>query len=367
MNSDADNVMPMHPMSLALSWVGRGVPAFPVEIFMQDGRIQKRPATAHGHHDASLDEELVRDMFVQAVTRHGGTLAVGLLPGAGNLIVLDPDVKADDRDGVRFADSLGIPHGWLVYTPSGGQHRYFSKPDPIARYSNAVPPAWNGYIDIRVDHGWVVAPGTVTPWGSWRAAAPWPPAGPPDAPLPVLEALTYGNGRAGSSGAPAGRLTPELEALLPAHTLAVLEWLRTNHGAHNAQLITREGDVNYAVVTRPGKRAGISATVGFANTGAVHLYSSSWVIEGIMQGVTCYPLGRDPDLLGATTTTLTPVSAGPFFVRGALLVDVVANDIMASIPIARDSTDGSLWHYGGGVWQLIHPGDDVILGAVAQR
>jgi len=336
---------------------------------MQDGRLQKRPATAHSHHDASLDPDVVRDMFVQAQMRHGGVLAVGLLPGAGNLIVLDPDVKTDDRDGVRFADSLGIPFGWLVFTPSGGQHRYFCKPDPLARYSNKVPPAWNGFIDIRVDHGWVVAPGTVTPWGSWRAEAPWPDQGPPRAPQAVLEALTYGAGQSGATGTPGGRLTPDREALLPEHTLAVLHWLETNHGAHNPLLMMRAGDVNYVAVTRPGKRVGISATIGFADTGALHLYSSSWVIEGVEQAVTCYPLGRDTDTLGAraAVAAATPVPAGPFFVRGSFQVQTMAAAVMSDIPLALDRTDGGLWYYRDGVWRPMLAGDDVVLAGVTGR
>jgi len=358
-----DNVFPIHPLTLALAWVSRGVPAFPVEILEEDGRLQKRPLTPHGHHDASLDPDVVRDMFVQHFARRGGELAVGLLPGAGHLIVLDPDVKSDDRDGVRFADSLGIPNGWLVLTPSGGQHRYFAKPDPLARYSNTVPESWNGFIDIRVDHGWVVAPGTVTKWGAWRAVDPWPASGPPRAPQAVLDALTYASGQTGPSGTPAGRLTPERRTVVPAHTLAVLDWLVANHGAHNPLLITRDSDTNYVAVTRPGKRVGISATIGFADTGALHLYSSSWQIAGARQGETSYPIGRDTDTLGARPRA---VQRG-IFVKGPFRVEAMAKDIADEIPIARDDTDGSLWCYEGGVWQPITAGHNVVLTAMAHR
>lgn len=347
-----------HPITLAMEWLARGIPAFPVEIYEQDGRVQKRPLTKNGHRDASPDPEVVRDMFVQANPRFGGVLAVGLVPGAGGFVVLDPDVK-DGQDGPGFADSLGIPPGWMIITASGGQHRWFRKPDPTIRYSNRTPEDWHGFIDIRADNGWVVAPGTATEWGTWAEVEPWPADGPPEAPRAVLEALT----EAGAPGDPteahrAGAMTPERRDELPQHTLNVYDWMVETHGAHSPQILKRSDGDNYLSVCRPKKGSGISATIGFASPGALHVWSSNW--PGLTPDETTYPLGRDPDLLGATAavtgTVVTP--SGAYFLRGALQVATVVKAVMEHRPVAVD-LHGNFWIYAGGRWTLSKGADSI--------
>jgi hypothetical protein len=298
-----------HPMTLAEEWASRGVPAFPVALHMNGtGRIHKAPMTPRGHLDASTDPDLVRDMFVQAGEPREGVLGVGLAPGPGGYVVLDPDVK-DGSDGVAFADGLGVPAGWCVTTPSGGQHRWFAKPDPEVRFGNAVPPEWRGLIDVRADNGWVVAPGVVTPWGTWAPAAPWEPTGVPVLPGWVVGALGTSAGPSGTSGHAGGLLSAEARAGLLDHTREVLEWLEREHGAHSARLVVRAGEPDYVAVTRPGKDDGISATVGFGGPGAVFMWSSSWEVPECPQGHSVYPLGRDNDLLGAAESADSAESA----------------------------------------------------------
>lgn len=371
-----------HPLSLALDWVARGVPAFPCALSKDgpDAPVKKRPLPRHGHRDASRDPDLVRDMFVQAdgALRDGEVLAVGLCPGAGGYVVLDPDVKGEDS-GVAYAAKISLPMGWLVVTASGGQHRWFRKPDPAARYANVTPPDWKGLIDIRADHGWVVAPGTITDLGSWVPSQPWPEDGPPVAPASVAQYLTAAGPDQASDETRVGRLDDEKRALLEPKTLEVLDWL-LGLGAHSPALFRRDASDRYFVgVTRPGKRDGNSANVGHAADGALHLFSTSWKIplpgaedgEEVPAGTTCYPYGRgEPDLLGARLATpaegagalAAPGGDLPFFAAkiGLLTVNVV-RALVADGLVAMDPYR-NLWHYEDGVWCPDVGGDEVLAG-----
>lgn len=169
---------------LAHLWARRGFPAFPVAISRDEGRLRKRPLTDHGHHDATTDPEALSAMFVRR-TRDGEILGVGLNPGPAGFLVLDPDRK-NGIDGVALADSLGLPQTWTVDTAGQGEHRYFRHPG--GHIGNSSP--WPG-IDVRADGGWVVAPGTPTPWGNWTPRVAWDPVHVAELP-PAVAALLRG-------------------------------------------------------------------------------------------------------------------------------------------------------------------------------
>lgn len=153
----------MTPLELALEWVARGVPALPVMLTTNDnGERIKRPATPNGHKDATTDPEKLRSMF--ASSRANG---VGLHPGPAGYIVVDIDCKGS-HDGFDTAVGLDLPDTFTVVTPSGGEHRWFRKHDDV-HIGNLSAPG----IDIRADAGWVVAPGTNTPWGNWETTSEW--------------------------------------------------------------------------------------------------------------------------------------------------------------------------------------------------
>lgn len=298
----------VHPLDVALAWAGRGFPVFPVALQpKEDGTgLAKRPLTPRGHLDATTDPGAVRTMF--ATRPHPpAVLGVGLRPGPGGCVVLDAD--RHDHDGVAFYESLGCgPGAYIVDTPSGGEHHYWTKP-PGARYGNEVPPDWKRLVDVRADAGWAVAPTTETPWGAWVPRGDW--AEPPVLLPRVADLLRPVAESTGAGAVVVGRLREEDRALLAPHTLAVLTHLEAEHGAHGAQMRLR-GDTGepFVAVTRPGKAArdGISATIGYGEAGAVWNYSSAW--EGVPADRYWQPLGPDPTAGGlidpsrATTPTV---------------------------------------------------------------
>lgn len=164
----AGPALPADPLALAHAWAARGVPVFPVAIGPNGRGLGKRPLCQRGYLAATTDPGRVDRMFARAHPRPGEVLAVGLHPGGADLVVFDLDRK-HGRDGVAFAEQYRIPPTWTATTPTGGQHRYYRRP-PGVRVTNHSP--WADYgVDIRADRGFVVAPGTITPWGTWAPLA----------------------------------------------------------------------------------------------------------------------------------------------------------------------------------------------------
>ncbi|TXH45729.1 MAG: bifunctional DNA primase/polymerase, partial [Actinobacteria bacterium] len=157
-------------------WIQRGLPVFPIAISWDPakGKTNKRPLTAHGFKDATNDPATLEHLVYDGVTRlkPGEVLACGLVPGAGGFVVFDddnpPEVARLDRD-LRLP-----PHTYRPKTGSGCEHRWLRKREDVT-ISNASP--WDGQgVDIRADAGYVVCPGTATPWGEWTdgdAQRPW--------------------------------------------------------------------------------------------------------------------------------------------------------------------------------------------------
>ncbi len=152
-------------VGLAERWAEAGVAVFPIVLTLDsDGGINKKPLTVHGHKDATCD---VGEVFGDVRTlKEGETLGVGILPGDAGLIVFDVDRK-HGKDGYPAADRLGIPSTCYSTTPSGGQHRFITKLDDV--HVGNVSTWGSEGVDVRSDDGWVVAPGVVTPWGSWSS------------------------------------------------------------------------------------------------------------------------------------------------------------------------------------------------------
>jgi len=133
--------------------------------------IDKRPLTNHGHEDASRDPAVLGAAFTAGAgrLRAGEVIGVGHVPASMNAVVLDLDQHEEGRDGVAYGlDVLKLPpYTQMVRTATGdGVHAYYLKRDPAAVVTNRSPWAAHG-VDVRADNGWVVAPGTRTPWGDW--------------------------------------------------------------------------------------------------------------------------------------------------------------------------------------------------------
>ena len=133
----------------AMGFAASGVPVFPCVPG------QKRPLTAHGLLDASVDAGQVRSWWQRWPSAN-----IGLPTGrASGLDVLDIDVRTDGSGFQAFnrVRGLGLAHGWamLVRTPSGGMHAYYpATPGDPQRCWQAA----DAHLDFRGDGGYVIAP-----------------------------------------------------------------------------------------------------------------------------------------------------------------------------------------------------------------
>jgi hypothetical protein len=255
---------------LACSYAQAGVPAFPVRLWWDPAKhgISKAPANEHGHLDASTDLDVIQAAFTTARLGDGQVLGVGLHPGGAGALVLDVDVKGEDRGDDELVDlehqHEPIGHTPRATTPSGGAHLWLDKGDVHVGGRDLAPG-----INVRADAGWVVAPGTVTPWGRWE----WEDGTDPREgcrPLRVqwvLDILGSPNGQPGA----AGHWQPLVRGKLGAADLAALVALE-RLGGHDPYCAA-DGSVQ---VVRPGKVAGNGASVGHVGPGLAKVWTSKW-------------------------------------------------------------------------------------------
>jgi Bifunctional DNA primase/polymerase, N-terminal/AAA domain len=153
--------------------VDSGFAVFVAAVYPKsDGTLGKIPLTPHGHLDATTDKQLVREWLID-IPHHPPGLpseyetVIAFVPGSGNCGVLDCDIK-HGKTGDKTYNHLVKQYGAFAtsawHTPSNGVNILFRKPTGQI-FSNRSP--WDG-IDIRVDNGWVVAPGNQTKWGNWE-------------------------------------------------------------------------------------------------------------------------------------------------------------------------------------------------------
>lgn len=107
----------------ALAYARRGWHVLPVR-----GKV---PCCAHGVHDATTSEAIIRDWWST-----WPSAGVAIACGPSGLVVIDCDVKSG-VDGISnwlaFCKSNGIePHGTMsATTPSGGKHFIFKAPPGV--------------------------------------------------------------------------------------------------------------------------------------------------------------------------------------------------------------------------------------------
>ncbi len=157
---------------LAAWYVNAGVPVFPLRLSWNDekGSIDKEPATLHGFKNASTNPQTVDKMFRNVRLSDGQAIGVGVHPGPAGYMILDIDIKGGGT-GVEDMKRLSAELGELpaettrVDTASGGWHHWLKRPPGVDHIGNAnLAPG----VEIRCDSGYVVAPGTKTPWGEWK-------------------------------------------------------------------------------------------------------------------------------------------------------------------------------------------------------
>ena len=146
-----------------------GIAVFPALITWnaRSRKLDKKPAITRWRTNASIDPaQLERwwEEFSDAVA--------GIELGRAGLVVLDLDRHLGGSDGVaafqRLRQGYDLPPRPATRTPSRGLHLYFRQPDgePLGNSPGSLP----GGIDVRGAGGWVVAPGSTTPWGKWCSA-----------------------------------------------------------------------------------------------------------------------------------------------------------------------------------------------------
>ncbi|WP_445402733.1 bifunctional DNA primase/polymerase [Streptomyces sp. LE64] len=177
----------------AIAAAGRGWPVFPLRP--RDKRPAGHPerscprtgrcATGHRTPEqrATTDPDLITAAWTHAPYN------VGLATGPAGLLVVDLDtVKATDEkgtpDGVTTFEALceraghAVPLTHRVRTARGGTHLYFTQPTG-ARLRNTAGKL-GPRIDTRGWGGYVVAPGSTTPAGTYELLDSRPPAPLPD-------------------------------------------------------------------------------------------------------------------------------------------------------------------------------------------
>ncbi|MFE2987955.1 bifunctional DNA primase/polymerase [Streptomyces sp. NPDC059262] len=151
---------------------------------------QRCPGTgrcANGHLKPEQRATLDRDLIVMAWTVQ--PYNIGIATGPSGLLVVDLDVRKPEEqegtpDGVESLLALceragqTLPPTYQVRTPSGGQHLYFTQPDGMRLHSSAG--RLGHHIDTRGWGGYVVAPGSTTPHGTYTVTDESPVA-----PLPA--------------------------------------------------------------------------------------------------------------------------------------------------------------------------------------
>jgi hypothetical protein len=269
-------VTPAEALALALDRARRGRLVFPVAITWDaaKGGTRKRPMCEHGHLDATTDPDAIRAMFGAVVLREGEEAGYGWRP-VGRL-VLDLDVRPE-VDGADTLAALEAEHGRLpdhpvILTPSGGSHQVFRLPEGVA-VVEGVDQAGPG-IDIKGERGWLVGEGTRTSWGSWERENPGVRA--PLASGWLLDRLSLSR-----NGERAGHWAPLDRDALDPRDRAALEAAEAlgGHGAYRAA----EGERSYVALTRPGKAAGTSATIGYVGPGVTKVFTTDW--PGLPAGV----------------------------------------------------------------------------------
>ncbi|WUU18924.1 bifunctional DNA primase/polymerase (plasmid) [Streptomyces sp. NBC_00663] len=160
--------------------------------------LEGRPC--HGFHAATTDPELIDRWWTDTPSA-----GVGVACGPAALVVIDIDAhqapladRAHLLPGIPIPDQVqldGLAAGFdtlallaayrgeadpaqdestlRVRTPSGGLHVWYRNPEPSIRYRCSTGSgrntalAWQ--VDVRAEGGYIVAPGTWTPKGIYRA------------------------------------------------------------------------------------------------------------------------------------------------------------------------------------------------------
>lgn len=138
----------------AVAWAERGFRVFPCIA------QSKQPRVKEFYDVATTDPKAVFDMWSDPVNHWPQDFNIGV--STDNMIVVDIDMK-NGKNGLASYVDLDLPLDTLmVRTPTGGLHAYLSGPSKSLSVGKLGPG-----LDIRSFHGYVIAPGSVIPEGSY--------------------------------------------------------------------------------------------------------------------------------------------------------------------------------------------------------
>lgn len=148
----------------ALAYARKGLYVFPLR------ETDKRPQIKEWQNSATTDQDQIRQWWGNWPKAN-----IGIVCGKSGLTVVDLDVK-DGLDGIDAWDALCVEHGIndntrTAKTPSGGLHVYYrSNGHDLHNTAGVLAPG----IDTRSNGGYVVAPPSVLPTGSytWESETP---------------------------------------------------------------------------------------------------------------------------------------------------------------------------------------------------
>jgi hypothetical protein len=162
-------------LDAALTYAARGIPVFPIRAG------DKKPLTAHGFKDASVDERVIRGWW-----RRWPRANIGIPTGArSGLDVLDVDPRHGGTESLArlTADYGPLPRTVTAETGGGGLHYAFAH-DPSAPplINRSGVPGYPG-LDVRTTGGYIVVAPSVHESGEryqWRQD----PRDTPSTPMP---------------------------------------------------------------------------------------------------------------------------------------------------------------------------------------
>jgi putative DNA primase/helicase len=174
----------------------------------------KTPANTHGHLDATVDLDAIREAFARRRFNYG------ISTGPSGLLVVDVDEglgrngrKLGEANWAKLLADLGQeePRTFSVRTPNGGRHLYFVKPPGAAIPQADSLLAEN--VDVRADTGYVVGPGSVCGNDAYVVIEPGVPVA--DAPSWLVEAIQSATGgkRKRATPAPKARALASVPAI----------------------------------------------------------------------------------------------------------------------------------------------------------
>lgn len=143
--------MSHHLLEQALVHARNGVPVFPL--------AGKRPITDNGLHDATTDEDQIREWWADRPDAN-----VGIPTGAvSGLVVVDVDgPEGEDTLAQLEAENGRLPVTMEV-TTGKGRHLYFTHPGGHVKSGAGERSGLGKGVDIRGDGGYVVGPKSVHP------------------------------------------------------------------------------------------------------------------------------------------------------------------------------------------------------------